>query len=201
FVLANLSQLHWSEDKPLPSTSVLDAEITRWLGQDIALTEAMTKGPAQPSPRTDSPTIELMEQICTDVFADGLPRFPEQYLYQHYRPQLAHYRFTPPLTIQSEFFGRFTLQDATGKCFEVEGEETSRALLLVAAAGHSKVALPTDRQLVMTILEEYQRDLRKLRQALVRQTHVRITNAGAAAHMTEKIWNEQPLPNWELIDT
>lgn len=199
-VLGNLGRLNWSEEKPLPSTSVLDEEIARWLGNEVAEVEAVSKqrrASDRPSGRTVS---ELKEQICAEVFADGIPQFPEQYLYQHYRPQLANYSFLPPLSICAEFFGRFTLQDAEGQILEVDGEETARALLLIAATGRTEVALPTDRQLLDTLLEAYQRDLRKLRQSLVRQTHVRIANAGAAAHMTERIWNEQPLPSWELIN-
>ncbi len=200
-VLDNLGLLGWSEDKPLPSTSVLDEEIGRWLGKDVAAAETAPKTRIQVGRhQTGPPTLELQEQICAEVFADGLPRFPEQYLYQHYRPQLTSYRFTPPLAISGDFFGLFTLLDADGQTLEVEGEETARALLLVAAAGRTEAALPTDRQLAMAILEQYLRDLRKLRQALVRQTHVRIANTGTAAHMTEKIWNQQPLPPWELVN-
>jgi hypothetical protein len=200
-VLDNLGLLGWREDQPLPSTSVLDEEIGRWLGNGVVIAETA------PSPRSQAirhragvPTADVVEQICAEVFADGLPRFPEQYLYDHYRPQLVSYHFAPPLLICGEFFGLFTLQDAAGQTIDVEGDETTRALLLVAAAGRSAVDLPTDRHLTATILEQYLRDLRNLRQALVRQSHVRIANTGAAAHMTEKIWNNQQLPPWELIN-
>ncbi|OHB32923.1 MAG: hypothetical protein A2X84_04875 [Desulfuromonadaceae bacterium GWC2_58_13] len=200
-VFDNLGLLGWSEDKPLPSTSVLDEEIGRWLGKDVVIAETTPKPRSQTNRHpAGAPAAELMEQICAEVFADGLPRFPEQYLYHHYRPQLTSYRFAPPLLVNGEFFGRFTLQDADGQTIDVEGEETARALVLIAAAGRAEVDLPTDRRLTMAILEQYLRDLRILRQALVRQTHVRIANTGAAAHMTEKIWDKQPLPPWELIN-
>ncbi len=200
-VLENLGLIGWNEEKPLPSTSVLDEEVGRWLGKDLAIVDTTPKPRSQAIRHPSDPLVaDLKEQICAEVFADGLPQFPEQYLYQHYRPSLTTYHFTPPISISGEFFGLFTLQDSAGQTIDVEGEETARALLLIAATGRTEVSLPTDRQLATTILEQYLRDLRKLRQALVRQTHVRIANTGTAAQITAKIWQEQPLPPWELVN-
>jgi hypothetical protein len=198
-VLDQLRHLGWRDGRPLPSPSQLDEIVAHWLGTAAVADETAPKPPApRPRLRPPSPTAALVTEIANEVFVDGVPRFPEQYLYDHYRPPLTAYRFTPPLAVSGEFFGHFSLRDDAGERFEVAGADTARALLLAAAAGRREIALPTEPALARAILERYLADLRKLRQALVRKCHVRIAHAGTAARIIDKIWRDRGLPPWEL---
>lgn len=194
-VLDQLRLLDWHRGRPLPATELLDQAVERWLGP--ARPEPVT-GDARPAPpappRPAPPSAALLARIVARVFVDGIPRFPEHYLYDHYRPELIDYRMTPPLAVREEFFGRFTLVDGDGETLLIDGEETAQSLLLAAAGGRREVALPRDRALTEAILSRYRADLRALRGKLIHACHAAIPQAATADRIVEKLWRDQSLP-------
>lgn len=185
--------------------AVFDTELLRLLGVELPL-------PGRPLRKTRSrPAVagagkgpfseELAEQIFTRVFIDGLPRFPEQYLYDHYRPVLHEYHFSGPLRICDDFFGRVQLVDQQNTILEVDGSESAKALLLASYGSHSVVSLPADQQLATAILVRYLADLRALRRELIRQCHLQIAEPHAADALALQIWQSLPLPPWSLLES
>lgn len=204
-ILKNLRLLSWEEGRELPPRAVIDSELSLWLGSGITLpgrvgANSSRRATPRPAPKVADDR-ELTEQIKEAVFVDGLPRFPEQYLYDHYRPQLVDYAFDGPLAAGDEFFGRFTLRDRQNNVLEVEGSETARALLLASFGDSPSVSLPADRHLTATILDRYLLDLKSLRRDLLQQTHARLTDTRAADTLADGIWRSTALPPWDLIDS
>ena len=176
----------------------IDALLANRLGVDLATAAPAgdlsgRRTPAASSAKI-SPESEAAEKIVQEVFVDGLPHFPEQYLYDYYRPPLREYTFTGPLTLEDEFFGKVALCDSMGEALQVEGGETARALLLVSHSGRTAVSLPEDRGLTAAILERYLKDLELLRSNLARATHIRIPDPKAADSLVCKIWESLSLP-------
>jgi hypothetical protein len=202
-ILENLRLLCREEAHALPAQGDIDRELALWLGAGVDLSGQGARPPSSrpaPRPAQQPDNADLAGQIARAVFVDGLPRFPEQYLYDYYRPQLVEYRFSGPLVVDSEFFDRITLQDRQGALLEVEGAETAQALLLASFGERSSVALPADRQLTATILDRYRNDLKALRRALVQHAHSRLAGSRAADTLAETIWRSFPLPPGELVD-
>ena len=194
-VLDQLRLLDWHRGRPLPATELLDQAVERWLGSTQPASETGDVPPTSPAPpRPAPPSAALLTRIVARVFVDGIPRFPEHYLYDHYRPELVDYRMTPPLALREEFFGHFTLVDSDDKTLIVDGEETAQALLLAAAGGRREVALPRERALTEAILARYRADLRALRGKLIQACHAAIPQAATADRMVEKLWRDQNLP-------
>ena len=194
-VLDQLRLLDWHRGRPLPATELLDQAVERWLGSTRPASDTGDVPPASPAPpRPAPPSAALLARIVARVFVDGIPRFPEHYLYDHYRPELVDYRMTPPLALREEFFGHFTLVDSDDKTLIVDGEETAQALLLAAAGGRREVALPRERALTEAILARYRADLRALRGKLIQACHAAIPQAATADRMVEKLWRDQNLP-------
>lgn len=185
----------------LPAAKTIDRELGRWLGIDLAKLKLPACTPRRrPTPaRKGAEREQLAEQILAAATQDGIPQFPEHYLYDHYRPKLQLYHFAGTLQHCGEFFGRHTLQDGAGRSLEVEGSETLRALLLASSLGRSPVALPIDRELTANILVRYCNDLRHLRQSLVRLAHINSNDPSLADQLVEQLWKSLPVPAWELI--
>jgi len=199
-MLNKLQQIPWHPDQPLPPGETLDNAVGLHLDFERPQSPFFSNAPASKRRfRNEQPTAELFAEIIQEVFADGIPRFPEHYLYAHYRPQLTRYAFSPPLTVGGEFFDQFTLVDTIGETFTVEGRETAQALLLAAALDCPETELPADRELTALIVGQYLNDLRRLHRSLKRLTHMRIVNSETAAQVTAQIWDEQNLPPWTLV--
>lgn len=181
-----------------PPRAVLDRELTAWLGVDLTTRSGSDLRHGRPR-RSPAATADVLEQIRRTVFVDGLPRFPEQYLYDCYRPQMIEYRFTAPLTIGENFFSQQTLLDLDGKVLTIEGSETARALLLASFSGDSPVFLPADRHLTAAVLERYLNTLCNLRQGLVQESHRLLLDRRIAETAVETIWESLPLPPWSLV--
>jgi len=143
---------------------------------------------------------EETAQIISEVFRDGVPRFPENYLYDIYRPELQKFEVSGTLQQTSEFLGRFELTDSSGQVIHVEGEETARALELATFSEQSLIELPTDRHLTASIVERYLADLSRLQQDLLQKTYSRRDKARLARQWARRIWNSLPLPPWEELD-
>ncbi len=199
-ILSALRSLAPRGDGACPPARLLDDAINRTLGGSLMIPGAAPAPlPSSAKQSQESPGSDLIREIGDLVFSDGLPRFPEQYLYQYYRPELTRFTFVPPLRQEGEFFGRFTLSDADGATIEVEGPQAARALQLAAAIGLKEIELPADSQQTAAIVDQYLADLHTLRQDLVRQVHGRIADPVVAKQVTNRIWQEKHLPPWKLI--
>lgn len=201
-VLAHLAEIPWEEELP-PSQAIIDRELSRRLGVPEDLPPAgcevltgRTAGPTLGAPRQRN----VAEEIAALVFADGIPKFPEQYLYDYYRPALKRFNFEGRLKVEEAFFGQMTLRDAGGAVFTVEGEETARALELASYSGRAPVDLPQERRLTAAILERYRSDLHLLRHALLRQCHLRVSKFRSAEALAERIWKSRHLPPWTVVE-
>mgnify|MGYP001286667433 CR=1 FL=1 len=178
----------------------VDRELSHWFGP-LPLPEAPPvpacgkgKG-ATPAPRRKS------EEIAQKIFIDGIPRFPEQYLYDHFKPELQRFDVAPgELTLLECFFDRCVLRDPTGKEIEAEGEETVQALRLAAWGEKRPLEIPADRSLTATITGRYLDDLRRLRDALRKETLAIASDARKAEGLAERLWNAQSgLPPWRWL--
>lgn len=202
-ILAELHRLPGEETEKL-TLAVFDSELMRLLGlkPDLTLPALQKVRPRYGSDTSGkkSDREELAAQIIARACVDGLPRFPEQYLYDYYRPALSEFSFTGPLRFGDEFFGRVRLIDQTNVALEIEGQDAARALLLASYGNTSGVALPADQELTATILARYLADLRELRRELIRQCHLRINEPRSADAMVEQIWQSLQLPPWSFVD-
>lgn len=197
-----LLRLAGNNPEGAPAQSELDRELALWLGVDLnrcSLPKPAARRRAAP-PATGAKRDQLAEQILAAACRDGIPQFPEHYLYAHYRPELQQFHFSGELRDQGEFFGRHTLQDSAGQHLEVEGNETLRALLLAASLGSSPVALPVDRELTASIVARYCNDLHNLRHQLIRHAHLQATDPTLADQLVEQIWKTLPVPAWNLVE-
>jgi hypothetical protein len=188
------------------SQGQIDKELSLWLGSSPHLPQpcgeaARPRKPSKTAPQKTLLESQLLNALASEVFVDGVPRFPEHYLYDYYRPPLHEYAFQPPLIVGEEFLGCYSLKDREGNVFEIEGKETARALLLLSHLGVSSVALPADRGIMAEILDRYLADLHKLRRDLLRRSHLQVTESRTAERIARKVWESLPLPAWERIDT
>ena len=197
-----LSALAAIESDGTEATSSLDAELAQWLGE-IAL-PADRAGSAMATtyrrPSAAGNWGKLLTRISGEVFRDGVPRFPEQYLYGYLHPPLIDYQLAGPLTVRETFFDQVTLIDETGGVLQVEGGCTAQALRLASATGRTAVSLPAEQQLTADILERYRTDLKQLRQTLARSVYVEVAERRRAEALIDRIWDNQFLPPWSLVD-
>jgi hypothetical protein len=199
--LTRLQQVFGNAGEPPPSGREIDRELALWLGSEPALPVAPTPPRRRAAPQAQPDRTELADQISEQVFVDGIPLFPDHYLFDYYRPQLMEYSFDGPLVQENQFFDTFELHDADGHSLHVEGAETARALLLASAnaSGKVRMSLPVDRQILAAMLERYLADLHELRQALLRETHRLVADPQAADKLVETIWSDRDLPRWPLV--
>ena len=199
--LTRLQQVFGNDGEPPPSGREIDRELALWLGSEPALPVAPTPPRRRAAPQAQPDRTELADRISEQVFVDGIPLFPDHYLFDYYRPQLVEYSFDGPLVQENQFFDIFELHDADGHSLQVEGAETARALLLASAnaSGKVRMSLPVDRQILAAMLERYLADLHELRQALLRETHRLVADPQAADKLVETIWSDRDLPRWALV--
>jgi len=191
-----------AEETPKQAQAAFEDELSRQLGYEHSATAGSgrrVRPAATSTSGKETVSEELVARIRTDVFVDGLPAFPEQYLYDYYRPTLCHYTFNGPLQICDEFFGRVTLRDQQGETVEIEGAESAQALQLASYSHPSGVTLPDDPQLTATILSRYLTDLGNLRRELSRQCHLHLADRRSASALAEEIWQSLPLPPERLL--
>jgi hypothetical protein len=145
-------------------------------------------------------TRALEHELAEEVFVDGIPLFPEHYLYDFYRPVLQRYCWTDPLQLESSFFDHFKLCDTSGTCYEITGEMIARGLWLTSRTGLSETEFPVDPQIAETILQRYLSDLRSRRQALIQLAHRRTTDQKTADRLVRRVWGQKGLPPWEAVE-
>lgn len=137
---------------------------------------------------------DLKREILAQLSAEGIPVFPEQYLYFLEAPEMSRYCMTPPLHKVSEFLGQFELCDAAGRIIQGYGDELAEVLLLCGELGRQEVDLPAAREQLTLLLDHYYQDLRNLLKQLKQLCHSRLESKAAARKMAHKIWKDLPLP-------
>lgn len=179
---------------------LIDQELGAWFPRQVFSANPALPPSAGVTDRASAAEIRnLRDRLQKSVFADGVPCFPEHYLFAHFRPALAHYRFTPPLVRSEEFFGAVIFRDGQGTAVEASSPELARALELVAASGRDEVELPTAQDVVDDILERYLQDLRRLHDKLHHQTHAKLRNRDQARALAANLWREMQLPPAQLF--
>ncbi len=199
-ILRQLQERHPTDARTPGQISRFEGELAQWLGAPIDFLPPAGSRPDTPVPGVSVEGFTALQaELQAEVFSDGIPRFPEQYLYSHYRPTLLEYRFTPPLRPGEEFFGRMVLADADGQRMEVPSLDTALALNLAAAVGKRVVQLPVGPELTGEIVHRYLEDLKALHRQLVRKAHARLPDPGQANRLIRAIWLAANLPSPELF--
>jgi hypothetical protein len=177
----------------------LKSALDGWLGiSEPSLTPGYEVSPcSSETPRERRISPDESQKIIDEVFCDGLPQFPEQYLYEHYRPDLVPFNIQGPLRIATALLGTYELVDSLGNRLQVQGEETAQALILASYGTKRLVHLPSDRHLTAEIVARYFADLAELRRQLLLQTHGRREKSLSARNWAKKIWESLSLPRWD----
>jgi hypothetical protein len=154
-------------------------------------------GYAQPETVSKNRTSDkkLQEDLVKALRKEGIPTFPEQYLYFLDQPEMITYQLTPPLSIKSELLGQIELEDGDGQLLQVYGEELSNALLLCSELGKSSVELPSDREHLALLQKQYWKDLKQLHKQLNSLCQSRLKSTKAAKKLAKKVWKKLKLPN------
>lgn len=137
---------------------------------------------------------DLQIELAQQLQREGIPTFPEQYLYFLDSPDMTCYRLTPPLTVTSELLGEIELVDAAGQTLRVYGEELANALLLCSKLKKTEVELPVDRHQLALLQQQYWNDLKQLHKQLNSLCHSRLKSPNAADKLAKKVWKRLQLP-------
>lgn len=137
---------------------------------------------------------DLLDELAQQLQREGVPTFPDKYLYFLEQPEMANYHFTPPLIKTSELLGEIELEDAAGQRMLIYGEELANALLLCSELGKPEVELPTDRQQLLMLQQHYWKDMLSLHKQLNNRCHNRLKSSKAANKLTKKVWKKLNLP-------
>jgi hypothetical protein len=154
----------------------------------------------RPQVAENLPGKPLRQQLIKQLQDEGLPTFPEKYLYFLEQPQMVHYQFVAPLIIQQELLGQYELLDAAGQSIPVYGEELVQALLLCSELQKNAVELPEDRRQLALLLDQYRQDLRAFHHHLHELCFQRVENSKAALKLARKIWAALELPPLKWLE-
>lgn len=159
-----------------------------------ALTAEAQLAETTPAPRGRRKSPGLAEKIATQVFRDGLPRFPEHYLRRIDLPPLRTYPLPGPLRIDSHFFDRIRLTGPNGAIVDSANPADAEALVLASRDGRSQVELPIDPSITMRLTAAYREDLLRLWQALCDECRRHHTVQRHALTLARRLWRERDLP-------
>ena len=143
----------------------------------------------------------LMELLIQTVFADGIPLFPDHYLFAYLNPETFCIDLPEPLAFAETFFDRATLTAASGRRLDIEGLATARAIVLCSHGRKHQVKLPVDPTIMRAILERYLADLRRLHHTLRQLAHQHLGSARQADNLATRIWKDMHLPPPDLFDS
>ncbi len=158
-----------------------------------------TRQPSQPPTRAQLSDKELRNELLQQLQDEGLPIFPDKYLYFLDNPEMVRYQFSPPLQLASEFLGQIELKDSCGQILQVYGAEHAQALLLCSELERTSIELPADREQLALLLESYRQDLKLLQQHLSSLCFSRLQSAKAARKLANKIWKKLEVPNQKWL--
>ena len=193
-VLLDLSMIGTQGEGAFPAQEIIEHEFSSIFGPVPFLpgtTMEITTGLPKIRRRGNAPA----EQIKTQVFQDGIPRFPEHYLMHVYRPALIQYELKGPLEVAEEFFEQISLRTIGQEhTIEVSGRIVAKALQLASYSGAASVALPEDENLLEQLVLQYQVDLERLWDNLIRECRRFEPYRQTAIKLARKIWQEHGLP-------
>ncbi len=183
----------------LPEAETLERELAGIYGDlPILPDQAVRATSKQPKARRRHKT--STQEIINKVFLDGIPRFPEHYLMDIYRPAMEQHQLQGPLEFAEEFFDRISLRTLDGKqTMEVSGKTLADALIFASWSGENYVELPKDRTTLEHILFKYRTDLNRLWDKLTRECRRIEPHRIAAIKLAKTIWRQQGLPPDKLI--
>ncbi len=194
--LERLANLSVEESPDRSECDKLDREIAFWFGpawQTLSIPE-----PAGDEPGDSRPTVRpRSERIAERLLVDGLPVFPDHYLYDHYRPDLKSWTFSGPLQEQGRFFATIELADTDGNLISVDSEPVAGCLLL-ASQMTRETALPTDPDIAADILRRCLNDLNRLRAELIKLCLQE--KSRNPERLALSLWRRWNLPSWDLLD-
>lgn len=193
-ILADLCLIGSPETALIPEPELLEREFTSIFGPTPVLEEGTTQHRERGSRARKRSSLPA-KKIATKVFEDGIPRFPEHYLMNHYRPELKEYRLSGVLELTEEFFDKISLQTTTkDQTLEVSGKVIAEALILASYSGEEKVFLPEDELILADIVEKYRSDLQRLHDNLMRECRRVEPHRQQAIRLAGRIWQQQGLP-------
>jgi len=201
---------------PLPSLALLEQlsspdlakrpaeqarlQVERELSQWLSVTPPQNENPAPGNSRPHRLSAEEKQRLVAAVFADGIPIFPDHYLFDHYRPAMETFTIPGPLYFQRRFFNQVELATREGQLLIAENDHLAHALLLVSHLGRTQVSLPRDTELLAKILARYLDTLRTLKGRLWDESNRLCDEAGQARALAKRTWLQQGLPPWETIE-
>ena len=154
------------------------------------------KGESHSKAATEVPK-NLKQEIIDQLNAQGIPNFPDQYLYFLEQPDTISYSITPPLRVVSRLLGQFELEDADGRIIQGFGEELEQALLICGRMGKTTIDLPKDRTQLEQLLQLFRKDLDNLHQQLSDLSYRQIKKPQAARNLVRSVWKKLALPDPE----
>ncbi len=193
--LKELGRLSARQGKTAPAEQELDSILAQLLGIPPEISIGVPDDAAENADNRTKPVDRnLGEQLLRQLEVEGIPRFPQTYLYRQTTGPLKNYLFAPPLKLHQELLGQYEFIDAAGQLLQVTGEETKEALLLASSLGLTSLEIPLDRQQTAEMLDNYRQDLLKLQEKMTRLCHRHIEQLAAAQRLHNKLWQLLPLP-------
>lgn len=193
-VLADLCLIGCPEAERIPEPERLEKEFTSIFGPSPVLEEHTTRdysGSSRSRRRSNPPS----KKITSKVFEDGIPRFPEHYLMNLYRPELKEYKVSGVLELTEAFFDKISLQTINkDQTLEVSGKLIAAALILASYTDEEKVSLPEDELILADIVEKYRSDLERLHTDLMRECRRVEPHRQQAIKLAGRLWQQQGLP-------
>ena len=200
-ILADLALLCDPANGSLPPREDLDRGFSLLFGQLPQL--AVQPNPESPdrAPTTHRQRVPS-DDITTRVFVDGIPRFPEHYLMDHYRPVLKTFQIPGPLQVAAIFFDTVRLRtDDAEQTIDVTGTAFAEALILASHTGATTLDLPADEALVEKLVGSYRADLARLWDVLVSECRRSEPRRQSAINLAKKIWQKQGLPANDIFNS
>lgn len=187
--------------------NIIDKVVYQQLNLNITVPTTHPRSWADSAPtkqNNKTATKDLREKLINMATLTGVPQFPEQYLFDYYKPQLASYENAPqPWQITTEFMGTFqlTASDSGGdsKTLNIDNEYLACAIVL-ASWGDLTITLPVDLAIVEKIVVRYLADLGELHRSLWSEAHAAIPRHETANRLVSKTWKALGLPPWKTVD-
>jgi hypothetical protein len=200
-VLADLCLIGLPETGRIPEPVLLEREFANIFGPSPVLSESATHDISGDSKSRRKSNADP-KQIAAKVFEDGIPRFPEHYLMDLYRPEVTEYTLRGVLEITEEFFDKITLSTvAKDHTLEVSGELIAEALILASYTDQEQVSLPNDELILAEIVQQYRSDLLRLHDNLMRACRRFEPHRQQAIKLAGRIWQQQCLPPEKVYKT
>jgi hypothetical protein len=182
----------------IPEPDLLEREFTNIFGPTPVLQERVSHditGGSKSRRRSSA----APKEIAAKVFEDGIPRFPEHYLMDLYRPEVTEYTLCGALEITEEFFDKISLRTvAKDHTLEVSGKLIAEALILASYTDQDQVSLPNDELILTEIVQQYRSDLLRLHDNLMRACRRFEPHRQQAIKLAGRIWRQQSLPPEEV---